>query len=112
MRRSSAGRTVYVAGFSGHILKFSAAPAKYLGEIAVQPAKGANKLSALAIVDGGKACRAVGAARHALPRSDGDAPRVRGGMGLAWHRPGSRAGEVLPCRSELPVPSGRPRRRA
>ena len=51
---SPGGHTVYVAGFSGHILKFSAAPAKYLGEIAVRPAKGANKLSGLAIVDGGK----------------------------------------------------------
>ncbi len=54
MAASPGGHRVYVTGFSGHILEFAAAPAKYLGEMAVQPAKGANKLSGLAIVDGGK----------------------------------------------------------
>ncbi|EGO96622.1 Hypothetical protein APM_0522 [Acidiphilium sp. PM] len=48
------GNTVYAAGFSGHILKFSAQTAKYLGEIAVRPAKGMNQLSGLAVLDHGK----------------------------------------------------------
>lgn len=47
--------TVYAAGFSGHILKFSAVHDKYLGEVAVnvrtsQP----NRLSGLAILPGGQ----------------------------------------------------------
>ncbi|HQT65506.1 MULTISPECIES: hypothetical protein [unclassified Acidiphilium] len=48
------GNTVYAAWFSGHILKFSAQTAKYLGEVAVRPAKGLNQLSGLAVLDHGK----------------------------------------------------------
>lgn len=47
------GHTVYAAGFSGHILKFSAEKPKYLSEVSVRPAKGMNQLSGLAIVDHG-----------------------------------------------------------
>lgn len=47
-------RTVYAAGFSGHILKFSATTDSYLGElkVAVNPA-GPNKLSGLDVLPGG-----------------------------------------------------------
>lgn len=48
------GKRVYAAGFSGHVLTFSAQKPSYLGEIAVQPKPGANKLSGIAIVNGGK----------------------------------------------------------
>ena len=47
------GQIVYAAGFSGHILKFSATSLKYLDEISIRPAKGMNQLSGLAIVDHG-----------------------------------------------------------
>lgn len=48
-------RTVYVAGFSGHILSFSTDKPAYLGEVAVSadPA-GPNKLSGLAVLDNGR----------------------------------------------------------
>lgn len=48
-------RTVYAAGFSGHILKFSAVQDKYLGEVAVNanPGTTGNKLSGLAVLPGG-----------------------------------------------------------
>ncbi|MHB1611287.1 MAG: PQQ-binding-like beta-propeller repeat protein [Sulfobacillus sp.] len=47
--------TVYAAGFSGHILEFSASKDKYLGEVAINAntASGGNKLSGLAILPGG-----------------------------------------------------------
>lgn len=47
---------LYVAGFSGHILKFSTANPAYLGEVRVSAApKGEpNKLSGLAILKGGR----------------------------------------------------------
>lgn len=47
------GHTVYAAGFSGHILKFSAKNQKYISKVSVRPAKGMNQLSGLAIVDHG-----------------------------------------------------------
>lgn len=50
---SPGGHTVYAAGFSGHILKFSAASPKYLGEVSVHLANGMNQLSGLAIIDHG-----------------------------------------------------------
>lgn len=48
---------LYVAGFSGHILKFSTSNPGYLGEIKVSgaPSGQPNKLSGLAIVDTGRA---------------------------------------------------------
>ncbi|MDA8049105.1 MAG: PQQ-binding-like beta-propeller repeat protein [Rhodospirillales bacterium] len=48
------GGIVYVAGFSGHILKFSAATGHSLGEVAVDAGPGANKLSGLAVLAGGR----------------------------------------------------------
>ncbi|WP_298387771.1 YncE family protein [Ferrimicrobium sp.] len=48
--------TVYAAGFSGHILEFSATRDRYLGEIPVNANTnnaGANQLSGLAILPGG-----------------------------------------------------------
>ena len=48
------GKTLYVAGFSGHILRFSTVNGAYLGETTIATGTGANKLSGLAIVDHGK----------------------------------------------------------
>lgn len=48
------GHTVYAAGFSGHILKFSSQTLKYLGEVPVRPAKGMDQLSGLAVIDHGR----------------------------------------------------------
>lgn len=46
--------TVYAAGFSGHILKFSATQDTYLGEVSVNAnPQGANQLSGLAVLPGG-----------------------------------------------------------
>lgn len=47
--------TVYAAGFSGHILKFSASKDKYLGEVSVNAntGSGGNKLSGLTVLPGG-----------------------------------------------------------
>lgn len=46
---------VYAAGFSGHLLKFSAQHDTYLGEVAVHAnPQGLNQLSGLAILPGGK----------------------------------------------------------
>lgn len=45
---------VYAAGFSGHILRFSARRDTYLGRVAVSAGPGANKLSGLAVLPGGK----------------------------------------------------------
>jgi DNA-binding beta-propeller fold protein YncE len=42
--------TVYVAGFSGHILRFSTTKPAYLGEIKVSGKAGPNKLSGLAVL--------------------------------------------------------------
>ena len=54
LAKSPAGNFVYAAGFSGHVLKFSAASPRYLGEVAVGAAKGPEKLSGLAVVDHGR----------------------------------------------------------
>ncbi|MGA7800786.1 MAG: hypothetical protein WCC36_08235 [Gammaproteobacteria bacterium] len=49
------GRKVYAAGFSGHILAFSAVRDRYLGEVPVDANPGGPvKLSGLAIVDHGR----------------------------------------------------------
>ena len=53
LAKSTRGRFVYAAGFSGHILKFSTKTPRYLGEIPVSAGNGANKLSGLAVVDHG-----------------------------------------------------------
>ena len=55
MATDPARHRLYVAGFSGHILRFSTDVPKYLGQVAVtaQP-KMANKLSGLTLVDHGK----------------------------------------------------------
>ncbi len=53
LAKSPDGHKVYAAGFSGHIVEFSSRHPKFLGEIAVRPAKGPNKLSGVAIVDHG-----------------------------------------------------------
>lgn len=47
--------TVYAAGFSGHILKFSASQDSYLGEVSVNANSGTtgNQLSGLAVLPGG-----------------------------------------------------------
>ncbi|WP_053960879.1 YncE family protein [Sulfobacillus thermosulfidooxidans] len=46
---------VYAAGFSGHILKFSALTDSYLGEVSVRVnTQGPNQLSGLAVLPGGK----------------------------------------------------------
>ncbi len=45
---------VYAAGFSGHILRFSSRSDSYLGEVAVPAGPGANKLSGLAVLPGGR----------------------------------------------------------
>lgn len=45
---------VYAAGFSGHILRFSTDKPAYLGEVAVNAASGANKLSGLSLIDHGR----------------------------------------------------------
>lgn len=74
LARSPDGKRVYAAGFSGHVLTFSVRHPAYLGEIAVQPKPGANKLSGLAIVNGGKDALVTVENRHeaALVRlSDG-----------------------------------------
>ncbi len=48
-------RWIYAAGFSGHILKFSALRDTYLGEVAVDAnTAGANLLSGLVVLKGGK----------------------------------------------------------
>ncbi|GHE03873.1 hypothetical protein GCM10008024_28810 [Allgaiera indica] len=54
LAKSPDQQVVYSAGFSGHILKFSAEHPKYLGEIPVRAGEGMSKLSGLAIVQGGK----------------------------------------------------------
>lgn len=54
LARSPRGRFVYAAGFSGHVLKFSATKPRYLGEVPVKAGVGANKLSGLAVVDHGR----------------------------------------------------------
>ena len=61
---SPAGHTLYAAGFSGHILKFSTGTGAYLGELPVRAGKGANKLSGLAIVDGGRQALVTVENRH------------------------------------------------
>ncbi len=45
---------VYAAGFSGHILRFSSRRDAYLGQVAVSAGPGANKLSGLAVLPGGR----------------------------------------------------------
>lgn len=54
MALGPSGNTLYVAGFSGHILRFSTRSDTYLGATPIDAGNGANKLSGLAIVDHGK----------------------------------------------------------
>jgi hypothetical protein len=49
---SPGGRTVYAAGFSGHVLRFSAHEPAYLGEVKLAVPSPA-KLSGLTLIDGG-----------------------------------------------------------
>ena len=56
---------VYAAGFSGHILRFSALKPAYLGQVAVSVGKsGDNKLSGLALLHNGKQAISTVENRH------------------------------------------------
>lgn len=70
LARSPNGGLVYAAGFSGHVLKFSTAHPRYLGQLKIHAFNGPEKLSGLAVLAHGNEALVTIENRHAAALVD------------------------------------------